>query len=145
MARGGALRRTKMFGGIISMSTFYPFNYLSICRGRWCKIEWDHTVTQLVIRTWDKRSTDCNRSMYGIIRFNGCGERETQRETSINVSSIESEIIGDLNECSDDMDRKMSRERWLERRECQARRGERRGCMIADCLPRCGPRPPACC
>ena len=27
--------------------------------------------------------------------------RERRRETSINVSSIESEIIGDLNECSD--------------------------------------------
>ena len=62
-------------------------------------VQWDHTDTQLVTRTWDKGSTDCNRSMYGIIRFNECGERETQRETSINVSSREIEIIGDMNEC----------------------------------------------
>ena len=47
---------------------------------------------------------------------------ERRRETSINVSSIESEIIGDMNECSDGVDRETRRGRWLRR----VRRGEER-------------------
>ena len=48
--------------------------------------------------------------------------RETQRDEHKCEQHSESEIIGDMNECSDGVDRETRRGRWLRR----VRRGEER-------------------